>query len=61
MKTSKKLEEGYLVEGDIILTEEDLQITVDPLTLRIAENEQYRTNNLVTGCRGPLRSAWIPN
>jgi hypothetical protein len=45
----QKIEEGYLVEGDIILTEEDLQITVDPLTLRIAETEQYRTNNLVTG------------
>ena len=45
----QKIEEGYLVEGDIILTEEDLQITVDPLTLRIAETEQYRTTNLVTG------------
>ena len=45
----QKIDEGYLVEGDIILTDEDLQISVDPITLRIAETEQYRTNNLVTG------------
>lgn len=48
-KDVQKIEEGYLVEGDIILTEADLQNHADPITLRIAETEQYRTNNLVTG------------
>lgn len=44
----QKVEEGYLVEGDILLTEENLQVQIDPLTLRIAEVEQYRTYNLVS-------------
>ena len=44
----QKIEEGYLVEGDIILTDEDLRVQLDPLTLRIAETEQYRTFNLVS-------------
>ncbi len=45
----QKIEEGYLVEGDIVLTEENLADHADHTTLRIAETEQYRTNNLVTG------------
>lgn len=45
----QKIEEGYLVEGDIILTEEDLASDISPVTLLIAETEQYHTNNLVTG------------
>lgn len=45
----QKVEEGYLVEGDIILTEENLHDHSDHVTLRIAETEQYRTTNLVTG------------
>jgi dual-action HEIGH metallo-peptidase len=40
-------EDGYLVEGDIVLTEKDLNITPEMTFLRIAETEQYRTNNLV--------------
>lgn len=40
---------GYIVEGDIFLTDEDLNTTFDPLSLIIAEEEQYRTTNLVTG------------
>jgi hypothetical protein len=47
----KVVEEGYLVEGDIILTENDLNGTPDQKLLRIAEVEQYRTNNLVSGPR----------
>ncbi|NML23207.1 protease [Pseudoflavitalea sp. G-6-1-2] len=42
-------EGGYLVEGDIVLTNEILNGTLDPKTLRIAEVEQYRTTALVTG------------
>jgi hypothetical protein len=40
---------GYLVEGDILLHESDLQSGHDGKVLRIAEVEQYRTFNLVTG------------
>ncbi|TMI81001.1 MAG: protease [Bacteroidetes bacterium] len=45
----QKVDEGYLVEGDIILTEADLIKRPSSPTLRIAEEEQYCTNNLVTG------------
>jgi hypothetical protein len=45
----QKIDEGYLVEGDIILTENNLNETVTSPTLRIADNEQYRTTNLVKG------------
>ena len=44
----RKVDEGYLVEGDIVLTEELLNSTPDQSLLRIANNEQYRTTNLVT-------------
>jgi hypothetical protein len=42
---------GYLVEGDIFLQGSDLTATPDHRLLRIAETEQYRTNNLVSGTR----------
>ncbi len=45
---AQKVEEGYLVEGDIILTEENLNSIPENIFLRIADDEQYRTNNLVT-------------
>jgi len=41
--------EGYLVEGDIVITKEHLNSKPEKLTMRIAEVEQYRTYNLVTG------------
>lgn len=47
----QKIEEGYLVEGDIVLTEEFLNTTPGGNFLRIANNEQYRTTNLVNGPR----------
>jgi hypothetical protein len=40
---------AYLVEGDIVLHQHDLDGATDSKTLRIAEVEQYRTYNLVTG------------
>jgi hypothetical protein len=43
------VEDGYLVEGDIILTKEFLNSTPSGNLLRIAQEEQYRTTNLVTG------------
>jgi hypothetical protein len=42
-------EGGYLVENDILLTDEILNTAVTSPTLRIANDEQYRTNNLVSG------------
>lgn len=44
-----KDEDGYRVEGDIVLTNELLNSTPSQSLLRIANNEQYRTTNLVTG------------
>jgi hypothetical protein len=39
--------EGYLVEGDIVLTKEQLDQKPETQFLRIAGEEQYRTYNLV--------------
>lgn len=47
----QKVEEGYLVEGDIVLTPEFLAQAPGGHFLRIANNEQYRTTNLVNGPR----------
>lgn len=44
----RKVDDGYLVEGDILLTEENLSSTVSSPDLVIANVEQYRTRNLVT-------------
>lgn len=43
----RKVSNGYLVEGDIILTNENLKQTSTSPTLLIANEEQYRTTNLV--------------
>jgi len=45
----QRIEEGYLVEGDIVLTEGNLNEAPNSPRLRIAEVEQYHTFNLVTG------------
>jgi hypothetical protein len=45
----RKVDEGFLVEGDIVLTPELLSNKPDGKTLRVAEVEQYRTTYLVTG------------
>ncbi|MEO6612109.1 MAG: M57 family metalloprotease [Chitinophagaceae bacterium] len=42
-----KYEGAYLVEGDLLMTEEQINEGVTSPILRIAENEQYRTRNLV--------------
>jgi hypothetical protein len=42
---------GYLVEGDILLHEHDLNGPNSQTKLRIAEVEQYRTFNTVSGTR----------
>jgi hypothetical protein len=40
---------NYLVEGDIVLSENDLRAVPSTQFLRVGEVEQYRTNNLVSG------------
>ena len=44
----QQTEDGYLVEGDILLTDALLNSTPTQSLMRIANNEQYRTTNLVT-------------
>lgn len=45
----RRVEEGYVVEGDILLTPEALAATPNYSTLRVGQDEQYRTTNLVGG------------
>ncbi|WP_160714993.1 M57 family metalloprotease [Chitinophaga solisilvae] len=42
-----KVKSGYLVEGDILLTESDLDKKQDIIRLHVAETEHYRTNRLI--------------
>lgn len=55
--TVQKVEDGYLVEGDILLTEEFLNRTVTGTILRVGNVEQYRTTNLVTGTPRTIKVA----
>src|ERR1700752_510191 len=50
-----KTDAGYLVEGDIVLTDELLNSTPDQKLMRIANTEQYRTTNLVSGLPRVIR------
>ncbi len=45
---AKAVEGGVLVEGDILLTKEVLSGKNESSFLRVGEDEQYRTNNLVS-------------
>lgn len=45
----QKVDEGYLAEGDIVLSDQELDLKPETKFLRIAGNEQYRTYNLLTG------------
>lgn len=46
-KNVQKTSDGYLVEGDINLTDELLNSTPEHKLLRVGDEEQYRTTNLV--------------
>jgi hypothetical protein len=46
---AKAVEGGYVVEGDMLLTPELLASAPGYSTLRVGDEEQYRTTNLVTG------------
>jgi Dual-action HEIGH metallo-peptidase len=48
-KNVKKIDEGYLVEGDIVLTLEYINSKAERQLLRVGAEEQYHTTNLVTG------------
>ncbi|WP_343744060.1 M57 family metalloprotease [Chitinophaga sp.] len=45
----RKTKDGYLVEGDILLTTDDLKEKASGITLRVGQVEQYRSSSLVTG------------
>jgi hypothetical protein len=47
-QNAQRVEGGYLVEGDIMLSEADLDSKPDYKMLRVGEEEQYRTTNLVS-------------
>lgn len=51
-KGVQKVDEGYLVEGDIVLTPADLASTPKVYGIRVGNTEQYRTNNLVSAGGG---------
>jgi hypothetical protein len=46
---AQKVDNGYLVEGDIFLSDADLKAAPEHKLLRVGDEEQYRTNNLVGG------------
>jgi hypothetical protein len=43
-----KVNDGYIVEGDIFIPKEDLNVKLDGNILRVGETEQYHTTRLVT-------------
>ena len=49
---AKQAEGGILVEGDILLTDEMLSSKPDYSMLRVGQDEQYRTTNLVSTSSG---------
>src|SRR5437764_14875729 len=55
---AQKVDEGNLVEGDIILTESDLAAKPTSPTLRIADDEQYRTNHLINCLQRTITVCW---
>ncbi|RAJ34236.1 M57 family metalloprotease [Pedobacter cryoconitis] len=46
-ENARKVEGGYLVEGDILLSEANLTEKAETTHLSVASTEQYRTTNLV--------------
>ncbi|HRI58311.1 MAG TPA: M57 family metalloprotease [Saprospiraceae bacterium] len=52
------VEGGYLVEGDIFLSQEDIFKPADIFSLFVGDEEQYNTTNLVTGTPRNIK-VWI--
>ncbi|MDB5277830.1 MAG: milk-clotting protease [Ferruginibacter sp.] len=57
----KKTEDGYLVEGDINLTDELLNSTPSQMLVRVGNAEQYRTTNLITPAAGRVYTILVSN
>lgn len=53
-KDVQRLDNGYLVEGDIFLSESTLNDTHNPKLLRLGEVEQYHTTNVVATNKYPV-------
>jgi len=51
-KNVMKVDGGYVVEGDIFLSESDLTAAHNTKALRVGDSEQYRTTNLVNAGTG---------
>lgn len=52
----KKVPEGYVVEGDILLKTEQLGVNPHSPWIRMGETEQYRTNNTVSASASSPRT-----
>lgn len=57
----QKVNGGYLVEGDIILTESQLGVESTSPSVVIAQEEQYRTTNLVSVSKHPTITVALAN
>jgi hypothetical protein len=57
----QKVAQGYLVEGDIILTDNELNAQPSSPNMTIAQEEQYRTFNLVSISRHPTIKVALNN
>jgi hypothetical protein len=57
----KKVAGGYLVEGDILLSAADLSSQPSSPNLMIAQEEQYRTFNLVSVTKHPVIKVALSN
>jgi predicted Zn-dependent protease len=60
-QNAQKVPEGYLVEGDIILTNADLSSSPNSPEMVIAQEEHYRTNNLVNTSTYPTIKVALNN
>ena len=60
-KDAKKTDGGYLVEGDILLSEQDLNYFPTSPEMIVANEEHYRTNNLVNTSSYPTIKVALNN
>ncbi len=60
-KNVVRIPEGYLVEGDILITEKMLGEVAQQKLLRVGEEEQYRTTNQVNAGAGRTITVSISN
>jgi hypothetical protein len=58
---AQRTADGYLVEGDIVLRESDLAANPTSPNMIIAQEEQYRTFNLVSPSKHPIIKVALSN